>query len=88
VETKPPSTGLFGKIALPQISLEPIHLLIFALASFSLAFLLKRRKIKNQARNEIKNFLFELKEHLKTKEKALAQPQENETEKIEEKGIG
>jgi hypothetical protein len=88
VETKPPSTGLFGKIALPQISLEPIHLLIFALASFSSAFLLKRRKIKNQVRNEIKNFLFELKEHLKTKEKALAQPQENETEKIEEKGIG
>jgi hypothetical protein len=88
IETRPSTTGLFGKIALPQISLEPIHLLIFALASFSSAFLLKRRKIKNQTRNEIKNFLFELKEHLKTKEKVLNQLQKNETEKIEEKGIG
>lgn len=90
-ETKPLTTGLFGKIALPQISLEPVHILIFAVIAFSLAFLLKRRKIKAEERTEIKNSLLELKDYLKAKEKPLAQTQpiqETEEEFEEEKGIG
>jgi hypothetical protein len=68
-ETKHPTTGLFSKIVLPRISLDPsIYILIFAAIAFSLSFSLKRRKIKNQDRSRVKNLLLDLKEYLKSRE--------------------
>lgn len=83
VTAKPTAIGFFGKIVLPQISLEPIHVLIFALIAFSLAFLLKRRKIEKQERSEIKNALFDLKGYLKSRESEA--PAHQIIQKIEEK---
>lgn len=81
-EVKPAIIGFFGKISLPQISFDFIHIFIFALISFSLAFLLKKRKIEKQARSEIKNFLLELKNYLKNKQVKDSTNQESE------KGVG
>jgi hypothetical protein len=95
-----PATGLFGKIVLPQITPEPVYILIFAAIAFSLAFILKRRKVKNQRREDIENLLLDIKGYMEKKEalEALQKtspstpteteelPEEEETEEI--KGIG
>ncbi|MEM5879265.1 MAG: carboxypeptidase regulatory-like domain-containing protein [Candidatus Aenigmatarchaeota archaeon] len=89
--------GFFGKIVLPQIAPDWIYILLFAAIAFSLAFLLKKRKIKSQDREEIKNFLSDVKEYLKKKEEKAESTQaqnlkvstETEEEILEEeKGIG
>jgi len=68
LSVKAAPVGFFGKIALPRISLDWTFILLFATITFSLAFLLKKRKIKSQNREEIKNSLLWLKEYLKVKE--------------------
>lgn len=85
--------GFFGKI-IPQIPFDPIYLLIFALVIFSLAFLLKKRKIRFEGRSEMKRFLIEVKEYLKRKEnEKTTRPPESQQISIEneenyEKGVG
>ncbi|MEM5766626.1 MAG: carboxypeptidase-like regulatory domain-containing protein [Candidatus Aenigmatarchaeota archaeon] len=95
LESKTTPVGLFGKIVLPQIAPDWIYIFLFAVITFSLSFLLKKRKIKSQGKEEIKHYLLNVKEFLKKKSETATQPMETrpseifiEIEEEEEKGIG
>lgn len=66
--TTVPTTGISGKIVLPEITPDLIYILMFAAVVFTLAFLLKRRKVRKQRRYDFKNLLFEIKNHIKKNE--------------------
>jgi hypothetical protein len=57
-------TGITGKAVLPEIDWNVVFIILFALASFSLAFILKRRKV-SRGREEVRSLLFDLKNRLK-----------------------
>ncbi|MEM5853621.1 MAG: carboxypeptidase-like regulatory domain-containing protein [Candidatus Aenigmatarchaeota archaeon] len=86
--------GFFGKIILPQMAPDWIYILFFAVVAFSLAFLLKKRRIKSQSREEIKNSLLDLKEYFKKGEEITKSVQSQplkisvEAEEEQEKGVG
>jgi len=58
-------TGITGRVILPEIGWDVVFILLFALASFSLAFILKRRKV-DRGREEVRSLLFDLKNRLKS----------------------
>jgi hypothetical protein len=57
-------TGITGRVVLPEIDWNVVFIILFALASFSLAFILKRRKV-SRGREEVRSLLFDLKNRLK-----------------------
>jgi hypothetical protein len=61
-------TGWFSKVSMPKIDLRIVYVTIFAVICFSLAFVLKKRKGKNEKRGDIKNFLSDVKNHINKKE--------------------
>lgn len=61
--TTTPTTGLLGKIILPKIDQNLIYILLFAAISFSLAFVLKRMKIRSQS-DSFKNSLWGIKDYI------------------------
>ena len=58
-------TGITGRVVLPEIDWNVVFIILFALASFSLAFILKRRKV-SRGREEVRSLLFDLKNRLKS----------------------
>jgi len=46
--------------------------LIFATVVFTLAFVLKRMKVRNQRRNDFKNLLFEIKGYITSKKNEMS----------------
>ncbi|MEM5829349.1 MAG: carboxypeptidase-like regulatory domain-containing protein [Candidatus Aenigmatarchaeota archaeon] len=90
-EAKTMPVGFFGRISLPQISQNYAYLLLFAAISFSLAFSLKKRKIKSQSREEIKNSLLDIKEFLEERKNRAQSMETQPSEEIleaNEKGVG
>jgi hypothetical protein len=54
-----------GKFILPKLDSNVTYIIIFAIFCFSMAIILKRIKVKKSKRNEIKDFLFDVKSHLR-----------------------
>jgi len=63
-----PTTGFLGRITLPQLDINYIYILLFAIVSFSSAFILKNKKVKRQDREEIKDLISDVKNYMTRKE--------------------
>jgi len=73
-----PTTGLASGFTLPDINyLDIAFIALFAVACFSSAIILKKRKTTKRSRDNIKNILFEIKGTIKSNETRL-RPQSNE----------
>ncbi|NIO44786.1 MAG: hypothetical protein GTN36_04510, partial [Candidatus Aenigmarchaeota archaeon] len=78
-ETTTGPTGFAPVFVFPEISyLEVIYIISFAVACFSIAIILKRRKVKKTGGDKTKEFLFNVKNFI---EKEEPQIQENKVQK-------
>lgn len=77
-----PTTGLVTGITLPEINyLDIIYIVAFAIVCFSLAIVLKKRKIKESGKENNKVFLFNIKNIIKQDEKETKN-QNNDYDKV------
>jgi len=79
--TTTPTTGLVTGFVFPEISyMDLIYIATFAVICFSAAIILKKRKIGKKSRDNIKSFLFDVKNFIK-KEESLqtTKSQENDS---------
>lgn len=61
-----------GRFILPKLDSNSVYIIVFAIACFSIAVILKKMRIKNSKRNDIKDFLFDVKDHLMNKKIEIA----------------
>jgi hypothetical protein len=69
-------SGRFILPTLPNFDYNMIYIIIFAIFCFSSAIILKKMRIKKSKRNDIKDFLFDIKNSLKKKNVALTKKDE------------
>lgn len=82
-----PTTGLASGFAIPEINyLDVIYIALFAITCFSIAIIIKKKKIVKSDRAKIKNLLFDVKSFVKTEENET-QPQERTSKSIYDKLI-
>jgi hypothetical protein len=60
-----PSGRFILPITLPKLDSNMVYVIIFAIICFSTAIILKKIKVKKSKRDDIKNFLFDVKDHLR-----------------------
>jgi hypothetical protein len=60
-------TSPTGRFILPSMDSNVIYITIFAVVSFSVAVILKKMKVRRSKRNEITNFLFDVKDYFRKK---------------------
>jgi hypothetical protein len=66
------TTGLFGKVDLTTLAKDLVYVTILVSISISAVLLLKKMKSRGKRGNEIKDLLFDIKNHIKRKESELS----------------
>jgi hypothetical protein len=66
------ASGPSGRFILPSLDSNMTYIIIFAIFCFSMAIILKRIKVKKSKRNEIKDFLFDVKSYLRKRKSDLS----------------
>jgi hypothetical protein len=61
-----------GYTPLPEFSWDYVYILLFAVVSFTLAFVLKKRKLEKEKRKEFNRLLFEVKQYFDAKKQEQA----------------
>jgi len=82
-ESEPsPTTGMLTGFTIPEIGyLEITYIVLFAVICFSIAIILKKRKV-NRKRDEIKNFLFSIGGYVNNYEKGVGKKKPESYDKL------
>lgn len=71
IQTTSPTGRFILPIALPELDSNMIYIIIFAIICFSAAIILKKIKIRKAKRDDVKDFLFDVKDYFRKRKSEL-----------------